>query len=798
MTSSETITPTFTPRTPFVLNRSLLQVEADGRLGQNLQSISVFLQPVRIASCFLPRRWDGAGTLRTVRHARVEIRSHTDADWETVFESEDLPAIAPQTLQWPAREAVAVRLVILAVHEVKMNGRSQSERGTVVPFNMLEGQAEKFAWFAETGAAVAASAPFGELWAPKLTLANAASKPALGQPAVHTLRRPWIRLDGSLHRPLLQHFSWDSESTGRVDSNLLAARISMHETRENCAATGPLTFGPQGRLGPLQAGGGSVEAAPDSRSYRKVRVGQSFEFDLSFRLSDTALDLEIEVRVERASVLMEAEVWRWLWDHQAAITATLANPHQPFTPGARGRCTLPAIWHANNFGNLAVEMIAGDPQTTFLKVESHRDASRAWAGLEVGIEPLPNGDVRLIPGTHRVHLRFRPVDLGPAGSEQHPTLRRSWAGGLGFRPEFWGMSNNAASLNCLFTLHWIADMAAATRDPVPGLRMVELTAYSIECMLRDGPGYGYNRRDFGDSDPSLIIAAGVVAPQMSRSWLASNWAALQASAERVIARCNADGMIVCSGYTGNRGERDWSSNWWDVVTFGHLDAYVNALSGRAFVHFADMARTMGDTAAAERFAQAAARLRASYLKTFFNPDTGWLGGWRSADGELHDYAFLFINGIAIAYGMVSPEDGRPMLERLERLRAEVGYTHFRLGLPGNLLPIDLAVTPREAGEALRRADGHDVFGHYQNGGASLSMAYHYLRALGLCGIASAELMGQSMLDAVESREVTAGLHQGVDWRMWDGTPCGYEGLLADQFYALLAIQQNQSKAPRMR
>ena len=32
----------------------------------------------------------------------------------------------------------------------------------------------------------------------------------------------------------------------------------------------------------------------------------------------------------------------------------------------------------------------------------------------------------------------------------------------------------------------------------------------------------------------------------------------------------------------------------------------------------------------------------------------------------------------------------------------------------------------------------------------------------------------------------AGCGSGVDWRRWDGTPCGDEGLLSDQF-GILAI-----------
>ena len=41
----------------------------------------------------------------------------------------------------------------------------------------------------------------------------------------------------------------------------------------------------------------------------------------------------------------------------------------------------------------------------------------------------------------------------------------------------------------------------------------------------------------------------------------------------------------------------------------------------------------------------AAKLRAAYAPTFLNPATGVLAGWKSADGQLHDYWFTFVQGI---------------------------------------------------------------------------------------------------------------------------------------------------------
>jgi hypothetical protein len=66
--------------------------------------------------------------------------------------------------------------------------------------------------------------------------------------------------------------------------------------------------------------------------------------------------------------------------------------------------------------------------------------------------------------------------------------------------------------------------------------------------------------------------------------------------------------------------------------------------------FADLARRLGHADDAQFFAEKAAKLRAAYVPTFLNPATGVLAGWKSADGQLHDYWFTFVQGAAITCG----------------------------------------------------------------------------------------------------------------------------------------------------
>ena len=121
----------------------------------------------------------------------------------------------------------------------------------------------------------------------------------------------------------------------------------------------------------------------------------------------------------------------------------------------------------------------------------------------------------------------------------------------------------------------------------------------------------------------------------------------------------------------------------------------------------------------------------SISRPFYNPATGVLAGWRSADGKLHDYYFLFVNGVAIVYGLVPPDKANRIMDRLLAKMKEVGYTHFEYGLPGNLVPVrreDYAHHILSSGGGVKE-DGSDGFQIYQNGGATASFAYFTLQAL---------------------------------------------------------------------
>ncbi len=219
----------------------------------------------------------------------------------------------------------------------------------------------------------------------------------------------------------------------------------------------------------------------------------------------------------------------------------------------------------------------------------------------------------------------------------------------------------------------------------------------------------------------------------------------------------------------------------DCVGFGHLDAYVNAWAYRAFRNAAGLLEDLGRPADAERCRTRARELRAAYAPALLNPDTGWVAGWRSRDGAFHDYAFTWINGPALAFGLLDAPLARRALANLEALRDRLGFRDFRLGLPANFLPT--------------RADDHQLssaelptFETFTDGAFMGFASHYYLRALSLYGDAArSRQLADEIAEGYALGLHTGGFDTGYEFRSWEGIPTGYEGTLIYSFGALYSV-----------
>ena len=426
----------------------------------------------------------------------------------------------------------------------------------------------------------------------------------------------------------------------------------------------------------------------------------------------------------------------------------------------------------------------------------------------------------------RVEYRWQVVSIYPRlkgieGDRRFDGFRRNWLNILQLNPGLRALANHAASDTAALCYYEYADVARHTPPLADGLSALLLVRQSLDRVLAGNPAYGmtgYRLFDKGnatnypaaslDTYPSLLIAAGeYVGGSGDDDWLKHNYVGLERWAQKLLATDRDGNGLFEYHLSGNSGswpdkDRTQPSNWWDTIGFGHEDAYANALAYRALRGTAELADRLGKDADAVRYRAAAKKLHDAYFKTFYNPATGVLAGWRSADGQLHDYYFLFVNGIAIHYGLVEKDRANGIMDRLMAKLKAVGYKRFDLGLPGNLIPVPrndyVSQDPRWGGGA--KADNSDGFQRYENGGATACFAYFTLAALYDLGRREeADRILFPLLDAIEKGGFRGRGHNGMsnDWKAWDGTPWGYEGFLGDNYYVLLAVLVRESK-PRLR
>ena len=453
-----------------------------------------------------------------------------------------------------------------------------------------------------------------------------------------------------------------------------------------------------------------------------------------------------------------------------------------------------------------------------------RITSSAGPGLALGYDALRFPEARVAedyvkvtfpaasPALPQIDYELEVVSIhpGPAELERDPRFdgfRRDWLNIFQQNPRLRVLANHAASDPCAFTVFEYSSVAARTPPLAPGLTALDLIRQTLDRYLGGMKAYGMagytpndptTRYDFLDTYPSLLAAAwDYVQGSNDQAWLEKNYAGLKGWTTKLLAMDRDGSGLLEYPASGNSGS--WTAqitlrpaNWWDTIGFGHQDAYSNALAYHALLGMAEMARRANQPEDARLCAARAAKLRSTYFNTFYNPSTGVLAGWKSADGELHDYYFTFVNGAAITYGLVPKDQANQIMDRLLAKMKEVGYARFDYGLPGNLIPIrrqDYVDHDKRFGGA-EKEDGSDGFQIYENGGATACYAYFTLQALYQLGRRKeADAILFPMLRAFEAGGFQGRASNGMtyDWKAWDGTPHGYEGLLVDGYQALLAV-----------
>jgi hypothetical protein len=564
----------------------------------------------------------------------------------------------------------------------------------------------------------------------------------------------------------------------------------------------------QGRVGANLLGGAALEQARlDARAgrvlYRLARAADPPAWE--FRFAEKTITL-----VSRHVAGQQSPPVRLRFD-QTQSHATVLGRMRPATL----QVVMPCLVHVPDHGTLRVTC---DVPGQALHYDARRYAGR-WVQAD-----FPPADGRHPTVTYTLEVApFYPQVAGIEGDTRYDGFRRNYLTIFQVNPRLGVLANNSSSDVAALCYHQYSEVARFAPPLADGLTCQDLVRMSLDRFLAGMKTYGqvgytasYQGADtvFGnypcnssDSLPALLIAAGnYILATGDWDWAKANYAGLKAWAEDMLKTDRDGNGLIEYGLSGNSGswKANWDraqaqktsplrpANWWDTIGFGHEDAYSNALAYRALVLLAQVAQRSGHAEDAQRFRAAARKLKAAYLPAFLNPKTGWLAGWRSADGKLHDYAFLFVNGAAITYGVVDRQQGRRIMTRLIGELDRAGYTRFDLGLPGNLLPVRredyVDLNPAVGGG--KREDNADGFQIYENGGATPAHAFWTIEALYKVGLQDqAERILLPLL-----KGFAAGDFQGFgpngkskDWKDWKGNCWGYEGLLTDGYLALLAV-----------
>ena len=593
----------------------------------------------------------------------------------------------------------------------------------------------------------------------------------------------------SLRRPLLTHLGWDAEGFGQAGRNrLVTRRLDMFISP--CAAAG--ASGPIVRTTSIDCScshwTGEVSVEGNRVHYRNLSCAAGVRLDAVFTVEPRRILVELTQSAEQDTLVLEVEAWRLAWDLKKGMTATAATPSRRELRA--GDVQMPALFASDAVGCLSCSVLEGPADAVRLQVESYKDGGVNTAGIVLGAAPASGSPLVVSREPVRAMIEWEVTNLEPVatGRRGKPSsaIRKHWASLFSnFRSEFAGFSNHGASTNCHVNQHGCIDVAAFTARPAKGPDPVDLARFTIERGLLDGSGYGYHRNLYLDADPILLSSAGRIhQAQPDKAWLQRIRPGLTETAQRILGTIGPEGLAICRALSGNSGSHLWSSNACDAVGFGHMDAYCNAWTYRALRNGASLLRETGDVDLATRCREAALAMREPFAKYLVNPATGWVVGWRSRDGQLHDAGYLWINGFACAFGVLDKPVAKRALAKLEALRSKMGLTDAPLGLPNNLLSIPEADQPKHISAGATAAQ----LELFCNGSIWPGGMEYYIRALATHGFkANARKLARDLEEGFLADAFSPGLSEGAEFFSWEDLACGYEGTFVLNFGAMYAL-----------
>jgi len=610
-------------------------------------------------------------------------------------------------------------------------------------------------------------------------------------------KTPTFEVGFALGRAGFSHLALDQTSQGRTERNLL--RLSPFVVLQGLqyAAVGDAPL-----VAPMlrHMVSGSVQVEGGRVSYT-IRLGEGEqEFAIAWEVSAGGIGFRMRRTSLRDVRVWQSSAWTIACDSEITPTTVLGKI---LRSGQTGSMEFPILFHAPGHGTFRISCSGNEAP---LRADSHRPHTFTSLEFHLGERAQPEGDALLPRGTYQCEGFLEPYRFAPPLRRSTPrpvatAVERCGLTALSYRADTATLSNNGNSMHAPLCMDSWSAVATRLGELLPGIAAVDLLRDSLERWLDGGPGYasggfvgeeGLHRAEdeyIMTGTAVLLGLADYLASTRSSSWLSTYAQQIERQLTLMRARdLDGDGIVESPYRDGVSGSHRWSTNWYDVISYGWKDALSNALLYRALVLFGKTLPELGKPELAAGLADWAGQLKESFSGAFLNGATGWRGGWRSRDGVLHDYAFLPVNGAAVLSGVLEEERARSVMKALWKEAARIGLPDARLGLPGNLWP----VADHDMAELMHGKP----MGHYLNGGLTHSQSMRFVGALYRVGMTSeADDLLESLCESLADGSAFSGCNSGVDWRYWDGGACGYEGLLTDQF-GILAVALERYGRPR--
>jgi hypothetical protein len=588
-----------------------------------------------------------------------------------------------------------------------------------------------------------------------------------------------------------------------------------------------------GAVGAVGAAEGDTRHGPDGISVARVALRGGGTASWRCRVED---DRTFEIEVETDGPVAHPAAFQLNFDPVGACP-TVWSGGTDF-PLARKRRKIKRTKMMPLTNTYSLPLLIHFPDSGFLRVEGEGAVicRETWRpdlrrvglslgldnrGYHTGLHAYHHGVIEMefvAPAAEPLRLRFTVEDehvpmaeTGIFAGKEWAGLRRCWHNAFTLDRGSLTMGDNILLGGIAhLAIHFKSEMALYTPSLLPGLSLHDFLKRALELAFGrcQGASGEINMRfddrearktrevsSFIDCTPSNLLALcnHLAATGDWSLFFRHRRAVRRAAAFLLDLESGDDGMLALPYHGNNFDETDRARtrNWWDNIAFGHHDACFMLLCHQALHRIEEVFALAGMERDAGRIRAWRRRFARNFHRVFFNPETRLYGGWVSLDGRLHDYAFTFVNAMAINEGLVPPRRARCILRDLLRRMQSLGYDGS-YGVPGNLIP--LAPADTIDWDVLGR------WGVYENGGLCGMAAGHFLKALYQVGMrAEADQLLFRMLATFEREESHSGPFPGygrsVDWRTKEGLPCGYN-YLADNYYFMITAVVGHAGIPR--